>query len=215
MWRGSILGILVLLLWAATPTDMAGQTLKLGVQGNYSISQSLIGSYTSFKPGEITSVPAGSIGMSGFIAYRFHDRWSLAAEPGINSAESLIRAENRMDVLLTENRLSLPLMAKYSLSDRLSASVGFAAAFLVGKRETVHSEQALTGSNYRDFTLSVAGGLSLQIAPTAALGMRYQRGVTNSYDISIPRPDTGDFEKMSTRQHQLQFFVRFFILAEK
>ncbi|MBK0371187.1 porin family protein [Flavobacterium agrisoli] len=158
--------ILGVLLTVASMTQMQAQLLQIGVKGGVNFAN-LTGS--DIQTDGITSFHAGLVSEIKLLE-------NFSVQPEL--LYSTQGAKLTSDVLNTEFKnelgyISIPVLAKFYVADRLSLEVGPQASFLVSEKNDLDIENSET------FDFSLVGGLGYKITDGFFVQARYGLGLTD------------------------------------
>lgn len=156
------LGVLIILFLIISQFTNAQSNIKFGLKGGLNYANF---SNTEINTNAITSYHAGIL-----IEFFIFD--NLAIQPEL--LYSTVGAKYDTIISDIKNELgyiSLPILAKFKLSEFLFLEAGPQGSFLLSKKDDVIKD-------YNEFDFSVNGGLGLNISKNLFISARYNLGVT-------------------------------------
>lgn len=145
-------------------TQMQAQLLQIGVKGGVNFAN-LSGS--EIQTDAITSYHAGLVS-----EIKILDRFSIQPEL-LYSSQGAEYKELGAEFKNELGYISIPVLAKFYLSDSFSLEVGPQASFLVSEKNDFNVENAET------FDFALAGGLGYKLTKSLFVQARYNLGLTD------------------------------------
>lgn len=214
MKQAVILTITALLLHLGL--NLQAQHINYGLLGGYVCANSHV--IKSNEYAKRVFYPMHSFNANGFIEYRFPNAWGIIAEPGYirkgGVFDSKDHAKDRFNFQL--NYVQLPVLAKFSFTDKFYISFGPEFACLINK-DGNSSSLPDTFSPVEENAFEISGliGANYSIARNIDLGLRYNHSLmyfsVATWVNSRYPPGYGIMGYSNVYNQYLQFIVRYAI----